>query len=669
MWNNELMINTNDGYYYAEGARDILADSHQENDLSPIETPLSTLTAFLANILPISFETLILWMPSIFSSFLVLPIMLIGRVFKQDILGFSAALLGSIAWSYYNRTMIGYYDTDMLIVVLPTFVVWGILYALTHKKIWSFLIAPIFAILAMYWHAGTINIVNGLFIMTFLYTVIFERKNLYFYKFLSAFVLVLTTLPIFIKVVFLVALVLLFHFAKDMLNDKAVMVIAILSSIIYLAFGGFDWIVSILHNAYITRLLVADELDLASLKFFGVVNTVREAGHIPFETFANRISGSVYIFWFSLVGYILMIIRYPLIMLSLPMVVLGFFALQGGLRFTVFSIPFMALGISYLIFLGAKYFESYFVQNTKTVAKYSFVIISTLAVLYPNIIHIIGYKVPTVLTKGEVKVLDSLGKMASNEDYVLSWWDYGYPIRYYADVKTLIDGGKHTGKVNFPVSLALTHSQRASANMARLDVEFTQKSFENDCGASIECIFKTYDVKNPNTFLQALNTSNIKLPQKTRDIYYFLPDRMMGIFSTIDAFSNIDILNGKSKARPYLFISKNFKENENIIDLGRGVKFHKKSWNIQLGKQMIPIKYFAITEYDAKNVLQKKILTINKNAHASVIFMKNYNQFLVLDDRMFNSTYIQLFVLENIDPDLFEPVILTPYAKVYKLKI
>jgi len=49
--------------------------------------------------------------------------------------------------------------------------------------------------------------------------------------------------------------------------------------------------------------------------------------------------------------------------------------------------------------------------------------------------------------------------------------------------------------------------------------------------------------------------------------------------------------------------------------------------------------------------------------------MKSYNRFLVLDKKMFNSTYIQLYVLENYDKDLYEPIILSPFAKVYKLKI
>ena len=36
---------------------------------------------------------------------------------------------------------------------------------------------------------------------------------------------------------------------------------------------------------------------------------------------------------------------------------------------------------------------------------------------------------------------------------------------------------------------------------------------------------------------------------------------------------------------------------------------------------------------------------------------------------MLNSTYVQLFVLENYDPHFFEPISLEAYAKVYRLKI
>jgi len=79
-FNNQFMINTNDGYYYAEGARDIVAGiTEKSNDLSPFESAGSILTAMIAKILPFSFESVIFYMPAFFASLLVIPIILIGK--------------------------------------------------------------------------------------------------------------------------------------------------------------------------------------------------------------------------------------------------------------------------------------------------------------------------------------------------------------------------------------------------------------------------------------------------------------------------------------------------------------------------------------------------------------------------------------------------------------
>ncbi len=50
-------------------------------------------------------------------------------------------------------------------------------------------------------------------------------------------------------------------------------------------------------------------------------------------------------------------------------------------------------------------------------------------------------------------------------------------------------------------------------------------------------------------------------------------------------------------------------------------------------------------------------------------YMESYGQFIVMDIETFNSTYVQMFMLEKYDQDLFELVVSSPYSKIYKLKI
>ena len=81
----ELMINTNDGYLWAEGARDILSGTSNINGSSPITSAPSKLTAFFVSILPFSFETIILYLPAYLSSLIVIPIILIAKDLKNSI--------------------------------------------------------------------------------------------------------------------------------------------------------------------------------------------------------------------------------------------------------------------------------------------------------------------------------------------------------------------------------------------------------------------------------------------------------------------------------------------------------------------------------------------------------------------------------------------------------
>jgi dolichyl-diphosphooligosaccharide--protein glycosyltransferase/undecaprenyl-diphosphooligosaccharide--protein glycosyltransferase len=302
-------------------------------------------------------------------------------------------------------------------------------------------------------------------------------------------------------------------------------------------------------------------------------------------------------------------------------------------------------------------------------------------ILYPNFKHIESYKVPTVFSNDEVKVLDTLGKKASREDYVVAWWDYGYPIRYYADVKTLVDGGKHRGAVNFPVSFMLTHTQKEAANMARLDVEYTERKFKfidehkkelQDKNltifSNIEQMTKDYGFEDTNAFLKTLH-SDIKLPKKTRDVYFYLPFRMMQIYPTVTLFSNINLMNGAQGRQPFFYVSRSFKDLGSKIQIGANIFLDKRTLNLTIGNKTMPIRRFVKTQYDKNMQLQKSVQLVNFSSDISVIYMTNYNTMLIVDEKSYNSLYIQLFVLQNYDKNLFEPVILTPSAKVYKLKL
>lgn len=659
-WNNELMINTNDGYYFAEGARDILQGNHQQNDLSPVDTAMSQLTALLAKIIPVSFETLILYMPAFLGSLIVIPLILIGRALNQTTMGFIAALLGSVAHSYYNRTMTGYYDTDMLNIVFPVLEMYSLILALTHQR--NRYLIPITISIALYqwWYPQAYTLDTALFLMILGFTVVFERKNIYFYK-IALFILVgILSIPLISKISLALILFAIFHYRKE-LSVQYFWTIFMAIVGIYFLTGGISPILGSIQ-AYI--LGSNTTTASASLHYYDVVSTVREAGDIPFNIFAERISGHTITFILACIGYIMALIAYRPLLVTLPLVGLGFIAIFAGLRFTIYAVPMMAIGFAYLLLWATQRID-------KSWLRYLSLIIFTGAALYPNYTHIREYMTPTVFTNQEVSTLNQLRKVASREDYIVTWWDYGYPIRYYSDVKTWIDGGKHRGDVNYPAAFVLTAQDSISAaHMMRLFTEYTERGF-NDTNKTVndfEYMMTKEGFKDPNDFIDAIALPEYKMPFKTRDIYLYLPLRMMEIFPTVSLFSNLDLTSTEKKISPFFYTSKEIQDTEKTIELGQGVSIQKSNSSLKIGMQNIPIKAFYQVGYAENNKLQINRQTFASNG-LTVIHMASYGQFLVVDDYYFNSAYIQMFVFEQYDRNLFEPVIFSPLTKIYKLKV
>lgn len=672
LFHNEFMINTNDGYGFAEGARDLLAGFHQEGDLSPTTTAISQLTYLFAKILPFSFETIIFYMPVALGSLIVVPIILIAHGFKRLDVGFIAALLASIAWSYYNRTMAGYYDTDMLNIVLPIFLLWSLVWAINTNHEKFLLIAALDILVYRWWYSQSIALESAFFGLILVYTLFFDRKNIFNFKLLAIMLFAMMMTSELVRLPIVIALYFIF---RNKNFDKYVYFILGAGVVAFLATGGLDPIL-IRLKLYIFRDSVnASEVGLG-LHFFTVMQTVREAGHVPFSEFASRISGSIPAFILSIGGYIWLSYRYRVMLLALPLIGLGFLAESGGLRFTIYAVVPLAFGIAFLIAELANKMPSIFTQ-------YATLFVGGFLVLFPNILHVKEYQVPTVFNKDEVVILDRLKQKSSREDYVVSWWDYGYPLRYYADLFTLVDGGKHEGDVNFPVSYILTKPQDAAAKMARLDVEFDarvlqvskENSTKNEANrtkifSNIEEMTKANGFKDTNDFLTALESgAALKMPKKTKDIYFYLPYRMLSIYPTITLFSNLDLMSGSRYADPLFAMAQATKEDEHSIYLDNGIAINKASAKVKLGEKEMPISRFIKTGYLQDGKLSVETKQLNAMDGITVIYMASYGAFLILDEASYNSSFVQLFVLENYDKNLFEAVELSPYAKIYKLKI
>lgn len=671
-FNNELMIISNDGYAFAEGARDMIAGFHQPNDLSYYGSSLSTLTYWFYKITPFSLESIFIYISTFLSSLVVIPLILIANEYKRPLMGFVAALLASIANSYYNRTMSGYYDTDMLVIVLAMMIVFFMIRLILKKDLLSLIALPLFVGIYLWWYPSSYTLNVALLGLFFIYTLVFHIKEKTLYMAIILASITLSNIAWFYQSAIIVILFSLFVLQNKRFSFALLGILGLATLVFLILSGGIDPILYQL-KFYIFR---SDEsANLAQgFMYFNVNQTIQEVESIDLSIFMQRISGSELVFFVSLIGFIFLVRKHKSMILALPMLALGFLALKSGLRFTIYAVPVLALGFGFLMSLLQERKQKN--NNTYWWANIG-VFIFTFLSLIPMFYHINNYKAPTVFSQNEATKLDELKKIAQREDYVVTWWDYGYPVRYYSDVKTLVDGGKHLGKDNFFPSFALSKDEQAAANMARLSVEYTEKSFyapQNDILKTdiLQAMMKDYNQSNVDLFLASLSKPDFKIDTpKTRDIYLYMPARMSLIFSTVASFSFINLDTGVLD-KPFTFSTAyplDVKNGE--IYLSNGVVLSDDFRSFKIGDNVVSVN--SIVEINSIKQGEYKITPIDDKAQFYIFYLKDsaipYAQFILMDKTMFNSAYVQMFFLGNYDKNLFDLVINSRDAKVFKLKI
>jgi hypothetical protein len=398
---------------------------------------------------------------------------------------------------------------------------------------------------------------------------------------------------------------------------------------------------------------------------------VEEVSSISYSNFATRISGNVFLLPAAIIGYFLMTIRHKIMIILLPMLLFGAMSYgipglipSAGLRFSFYATPVLSISLVYFIVWLSVISKSIFHKNIK------FRYIAFILVLLPNIEHVVKYQPKSILKNSDIQILDNLHQSISRNDYIISWWDYGYYIRYYTGAKTVSDGGAQLGQILYPISyLFMNSSQYVSAKLALLiSHEVNKHSGLN----YLKMMMNTYGYKNAKLFLKDLEEERIEIKKDNFETYIYIPSQMLNLYGTIDQFSKIDLKTGKPiDDNKYFYISSKpviFK-NENMIPLGKGIIYVKDKQEVyfQTYTSSVKIKKILTINYD-KNTKIRITTKHTGNTTGYIMIKLDDGKVILADDLVFNSTLIQLGVLEKYNTNYYEAINLSPNAKVYRIK-
>ena len=577
------------------------------------------LLVFIAKLFSLSLDTTLFYAPVFVSSLSVIPVIMIGYAYNLVRFSFFVALIGSVGYAYYIRSFLGYYDTDVLNVFFSLLIVaFMILTVEKKRKIYLLGVVVSLGFFYLWYHSSKliilILILNFvLYLSVWKYKIFLQRKKLFLFL-----LILVTAFALFYQV-----------------------------EIGSLFIRGYAYIFKA-KNIYLTQ------QNNHTLIFYATLQTVGEAKALPWGKLGMYLSVNNFYFYLSLVALLLFSIRFRSFFLSFSLLFLALFSLKSGIRFSEYGVYIMAFGAVYILCIVRNILLYFGVKYRYAQAAFMILFIVLLGVYLQKILYKNRYLHPVFNAKS-VKLLRKLDTQLEQKDYILTWWDYGWPLWYYTKANTLIDNGKHF-EDNYIISKLLFANQHYTAKAAKY---LLQNCNTKRCYLS-RMIFKK---KSPAEIDHLINNSKLQKTDKT--LYFLFHKRMVRIMRVIANFSNRDPQSAKINKKQGLHVVKiGAMYNGTVISKNAKVKLNLKKRELFIKEKNILLQEIYIVNNNKRVI---KLRTKYKRARLyAILFNKRY---IILCNRyVFNSFFIQAMVLNNYDRKIFKLFGQSDEIKILQLK-
>jgi dolichyl-diphosphooligosaccharide--protein glycosyltransferase/undecaprenyl-diphosphooligosaccharide--protein glycosyltransferase len=562
---------------------------------------------WIVGIFSLNIDWAMFLLPAFLAPLVAVPIVLMGQALHQAKLGFFAALIGVVGINFYTRSYVGYMDTDTLNLFFPYMAIASYMMAISRRSwVWGI---TFFLFLAgfHFWYHSSLVIIAAIMLMALIMTpLIFRSKIL---GVVSVSIMILS----------------LFVLDPQKITKRAV--------------DYFE----------------ADTTTLLSTKkgveyhFVNTLDTVSEAQGVDFLFVHESYVGMMPFILVATLGFVLLAIIQPLVLIALPMLFLGYLASSVGMRFMMFATPVFAMGFAGFAFIV--------IRNHKFLSPI-FALFAVILMLV-NILRVNPSFMPSFFTQKDVKALDDFANISQENDLLISWWDYGWPLWYYTGRNnTLVDNGRHGADTYLVANLLLSEDDAFVANALRYFADQQQGN-----RSILPLLAESEDLKKRFEDLKVHATPK----QKERDIYFLVHRDMLLTFKTIEDFAHIDIETGnKTSENSQLFISDLLRPYSKKVPIVKGDTFDFDLRNGMIsGHDGVSAQVQGVIIVDDDTVTAAK--RYNPRAPMNLIIY-NTTKAIYLDNTALNTFLIKALLFDQYNKNRFEKVTQTDSFKIFKLK-
>ena len=668
MWAGEPLITSTDGYFFAAGVGNAVSDDWLGLTRVPHlkDHALVAIPAFLVT-LGVPRELVFAWLPVLLGPLAALPLAFIGRAFGRSMLGLAAALGMVLAPAFVVRTALGYFDTDAFALIVPltaaVFLVRLLREGATSPRRDALLAALTLGAYVWFYDQGTtltylMAVVAALALLSNgLLRVTPEAAR-------HTLLIALALVPVYWLIRVGAVVVAHVAFTRVTLAPKVMAALAGVAMVVVLVMSPA---LRQLTNKLVTYTAPAAQVAApeaapgadATWKDHDTTRLVAEIQTLPFGDTAALVSGHAFLSLLGVLGFVLFVLWRPSLVVLVPIAAIGVFAFIGGHRFVMYLAPAVALGLAYLM--------ARVTRALPRVVHLGAIAALALACAMPALGKINRDDLRVVFDAQDVATLVALDQVATTADTTIAWWDYGYPITYFAKTHVVTDGSRRGNDASLAAEVLLTSNPARAANLARLMADANDVNI--GAAALLVDAAKAQGI-GVDAFLAAVDAGQWPGRPRSGEVYLFLTKRLLPILPAL-----VDVrplAGGATRPRAVVRLYPGVRSEGDKLYLEEGVVVDAGTVKMtrprgEGGTESKDLRAVHVVGGSGAS-LKRGVRQGNASAPTVGVLMRDLRLFVELDAELLTSQWAQLYFFEAADPRYYEPVHLSPTSKVYRFR-
>lgn len=502
----QMLLATHDAYHWVAGAEGFgLAADH----------PMAVMLRHISSVLHVAPANAAFWIPAVLASLVAGILFFWAWALGAMEAGIAAGLIVSIAPGFLGRTLLGFYDTDLVTIFFPLLIslapaCWcmrfmllprvamrkladsssrlpGIRHLFKFRKkkppfavkihlgnplaaIWIIVLAisGIAAYWTQSWHSFFPYLIRCNIIILACMAMILAPAGRRAQLLLGSLTYALPALAGLWGMA-APALILAAHFIGPFRRAlRGWIALAILWLIVTWLLMSGDIISTIMNhaNAYLKHAGDSHASGGVPLIFPSVAQSIIEVQDLSFAALFPYFHPWLEASAFGMLGFFLVILKRPGALFLTPLAALGLASAKLGGRMVMFGAPIVALGISLPIFWLVSF----------TLRKYRIRILSGWLscillcglLVAPFMDMIPALSQGPIINRRHAAALSSAREITPPDATLWLWWDWGYAAHYFARRQTIADGARHGGpSLYLPAAVFATDNGRFARQVIR----------------------------------------------------------------------------------------------------------------------------------------------------------------------------------------------------------